>query len=217
MDNLTAPERGIWVSATGKVRVEYPHRVLEEIRAATVQGLCRFPRGGLEVGGVLLGSVRDGVVRVIAARPVECSYARGPSFTLTEGDEAAFRKMMAGGGADLKAVGWYHSHTRSDLSFSLDDAAVHERLFPEPWHFALVVRPEPFGSAEAAFFARGDGGVMEPVPHGALLLRPAARLKPSGYGARRTVPTDDDAEDVVPPMVQVLELETPPEPEPATV
>ncbi|HWR53101.1 MAG TPA: Mov34/MPN/PAD-1 family protein [Bryobacteraceae bacterium] len=215
MSNLTAPDRGTWISASGKVRIAYSQRVLDEIRAAAVEGLCRFPRGGVEVGGVLLGSVRDGEVQVIASRPVECSYTLGPSFTLTAGDEARFRDALAAGASNLEAVGWYHSHTRSALQFSAEDAAVHERLFPEPRRVALVVRPEPFGSAEAGFFVRGDDGAMEAVPHGAFLMRPGAASSPGGVGSRRA--RTHVFEPSAPTAVPVMEQDSVPEPERVTV
>lgn len=209
MPNATAPECGIWVSASGNIRVEYSLGVLEDIRAAAVEGLCRFPRGGIEIGGVLLGSAGDGVVRVTAARPVQCSYAHGPSFTLTQADEAAFRNAMHAG-TSLAPVGWYHSHTRCGIEFSAADTALHDRLFPEPWHVALVLRPEPFGSAEAVFFARGDDGRIEPVPHGSFVLRPGARLSDGSRASTRGSRRVEQEPETAGRSVGVLALEHPP-------
>jgi proteasome lid subunit RPN8/RPN11 len=40
----------------------------------------------------------------------------------------------------LEPVGWYHSHTRSEI-FLTEDLDIHDRCFPDMWHVALVVRP----------------------------------------------------------------------------
>lgn len=151
---------------------------MEEIRAAAVDGVCSFAGGGVEVGGVLFGSVEDGTVRIRAVRRIECSHTRGPSFTLENAGEPAIREALAA--EDGIAVGWYHSHTRSDLTLSAHDAELHERFFPEPWQVALLVRPEPFGTAEAAFFTRQADGSLAHSPAGTFTLRP-----PSGRPPRR--------------------------------
>ncbi len=147
---------------------------MEAIRAAAVDGVCSFAGGGVEVGGVLFGSVEEGAVHIRAARPVECSHTQGPSFTLENAGEAAFREAMAAG--EGVVVGWYHSHTRSGLALSEQDAELHGRFFPEEWKVALLIRPEPFGTAEAAFFTKGPDGSLGQSPAGIFKLHP-----PSGH------------------------------------
>ena len=36
-------------------------------------------------------------------------------------------------------MGWYHSHTRSEIFLSDADLEIHNRYFPEPWQVALVL------------------------------------------------------------------------------
>jgi proteasome lid subunit RPN8/RPN11 len=162
-------QTGSWTAEGSPIRIEYATTVLEEIRATSVDGFCRFRRGGIEVGGILFGKCDGEVVRILACRKVDSEYARGPSYVLSERDEARFREVMAAAELDpelsgLEPVGWYHSHTRSDLFLSEQDIDVHNRHFPEPWQVALVVRPEPFGSVRAAFFTRDGEGVMRGEP-----------------------------------------------------
>ncbi len=155
------------------MRIECSEAALEYVRGAAVAGVCMFPHGGVEVGGVLFGSVSGDVIRVEEARAVECTYSGGPSFTLQCSGEAAFRRVTTGR-AELVPVGWYHSHTRSGLELSAEDAALHDRLFPEPWQVALLVRPEPFGTADAVFHVNTPGG-LERSPQGVFKLRPPER------------------------------------------
>jgi hypothetical protein len=91
-----------------------------------------------------------------------CEHAFGPSFILSEKDEAGLKTLLdsAVDEADLSGlvpVGWYHSHTRSEISFSEQDLKVHERFFPEPWQVSLVLRPEKMKPTRAKFFLRGAG------------------------------------------------------------
>jgi hypothetical protein len=57
-------------------------------------------------------------------------------------------------------VGWYHSHTRSEIFLSDADLAIYHRFFPESWQVALVMKPHTFQPARIGFFFReGDGSV----------------------------------------------------------
>jgi len=131
-----------------------------------VDGFNRLPHGGVEVGGVLFGA-RDpnNTIRVLAHGPLDCEYASGPSFTLSENDERALRKILDEAGRDeelsgMEVVGWYHSHTRTGVSLSEKDIRIFDRFFPEPWQIALVLRPANFDPTRAGFFFReADGSV----------------------------------------------------------
>ena len=99
--------------------IEYAPAVMESVRAEAVDGLMKLGRGGIECGGVLYGRITDGLIRILAARPLECEHRLGPSFVLSEKDEARLREMMEPAGRDeetrdLDVVGWYMSHCRGD-------------------------------------------------------------------------------------------------------
>ena len=64
------------------------------------------------------------------------------------------------GNGDLKPVGWYHSHTRSEIFLSDADLEIHRRFFPEPWQVALVLKPHTFQPMRAGFFFRETGGAI---------------------------------------------------------
>ncbi len=150
-----------WSAPKSSLRIEYPAAALEDMCADAVEALSRFRHGGVEIGGVLFGTHRDGTVRIVDYRPLDCEYAFGPRFTLSEKDRANLRELIFAPYRDpelrgLKVVGWYHSHTRSDLVLSPRDLELYERFFSEPWQIALVVRPEPHELSVAGFFVR-DG------------------------------------------------------------
>ena len=138
--------------------IEYPDAVLDQIRLAVVEAFFAIPRGGLEIGGVLFGRYRDGLLRIEAFRMLECEHAAGPSFTLSEADHVRLCDLLSSAAAEgLQPVGWFRSRTRSEISLCDADAALHDACFPEPWQVMLVMRPEVTRPTRAAFFARVDG------------------------------------------------------------
>jgi proteasome lid subunit RPN8/RPN11 len=156
-------EFGSWEAHGRRLGIQYSLKALEEVRRAVVDGFLAFPRGGLEVGGVLYGFRESNVVWVAASRPLVCEHAFGPAFLLSEKDEAALRELLKAPDRDpqlsrLRPVGWYHSHTRSGILLSEPDIEIYNRFFPEPWQIALVLRPENGEPMRAGFFVREEDG-----------------------------------------------------------
>ena len=143
--------------------IEASARVLDDIRLAVTDAFFSLPRGGAEIGGILLGKFDHGRLVISDYAALDCEHAYGPSFVLSPPDEARLRELQASyvavpGG--LKPVGWYHSHTRSEIFLSDADLAIHSRFFPEPWQVALVMKPHTFQPARIGFFFRErDGSV----------------------------------------------------------
>ncbi|MGE5567500.1 MAG: hypothetical protein ACM3S5_00540 [Rhodospirillales bacterium] len=207
------PEYGSWAIHGLPVRIEYALPVLEEIAAAAVDGLYRFRHGGVEVGGVLFGTVQRGVVRITAFRELECEHAFGPRFVLSERDKAAMRQILElprrePSLAGLQPVGWYHSHTRSGIALSPRDLEIYNRYFPEPWQVALCLRPEAFGPTRAGFFMRErNGDIRAEASYEEFTIQPR---RPQGARSQpREVPSA--------PLAADAEPEPEPEPEPAAV
>jgi proteasome lid subunit RPN8/RPN11 len=148
--------------------IEYPAQVLDDIRLAVMDAFFSLPRGGAEIGGILRGSFDNGrlVIRDYAA--LDCEHANGPSFTLSPRDEARLTELVSAHANDAggrRPVGWYHSHTRSEIFLSEADLAIHSRFFPESWQVALVMKPHTFQPARLGFFFRqADGSIQADRP-----------------------------------------------------
>jgi proteasome lid subunit RPN8/RPN11 len=157
---------------------------MEAVRAAVIDGYFRLVRGGLEVGGLLLGR-RDGeTLHVAASLPIPCQYAYGPTFNLSASELAELSKMMEASSREPKLkglvpVGWYHSHTRSDLELSKRDLEFHNRWFPEVWQVALVLRPEWKQPTRAAFYVRNAEGLLRQEPE--FVVEPLAGLRRTNF------------------------------------
>ena len=161
---------GSWSAPPCPFEIRYSPRVLDDIRLTVADAFFRAPRGGVEIGGVLMGDFSGKLLRITGYAPVECEHAFGPSFTLSDRDQQRLAELSG-----TRAVGWYHSHTRSEIFFSDADREVHDRFFPKPWQIALVLRPHTFQPTRAGFFFREAGGsirgessyaefALEPLP-----------------------------------------------------
>lgn len=221
-------ETGVWSVEGHSVRVEYWASVLEEIRAAAVSGYCQFPRGGVEIGGILFGRLEPGVTRIVAHRPVACEYKFGPSYQLSEKDEQAFAEALQAPASDallagLEPIGWYHSHTRSAVCLTEQDLELHNQHFKKPAQVALVVQPESFGPSRAGFFFReADGSIRAESSYGEFALaprgrKPKAAAKEEGPAPERPAPRRAEpfpplaSQPAAPPAWAIA---PPPEPEP---
>lgn len=157
---------GSWSATEVPVAIEYPLEVMDEIRIAATDGLQKLARGGLEIAGVLFGVRRDTGIRILTWRPISCEYALGPTLQLSERDRADLTRLLESAVNDpdlqgLQPVGWFLSHTRSDVSLTPSDLEIFNGFFPEPWQVTLVVHPTQAGPARAGFFARQADGSLK--------------------------------------------------------
>lgn len=154
---------GSWVVAESPVDVEYSLIVIEEIRQVVADGFQRLQRGGIEVGGVLYGTREGRTLRVLAMREIACEHARGPTFHLSDNDRTALKAQLERDKEDMRlegmlVVGWFLSHTRSDVTLQQSDLDSYSAFFPEPWQITLVVHPGRAGLMRAGFFVREPDG-----------------------------------------------------------
>ncbi len=158
---------GAWAGPEADlVTVEYSLVVIEEIRQAVTEGFQRFARGGIEVGGVLYGTYDGKTVRVLAVRDIACEHAHGPSFALSDKDRAALTEQIERDRLDVRlegfqVLGFYVSHTRSEIILHAGDQETYEAFFPELWQVALVVEPGRAGTMRAGFFVREADGTVK--------------------------------------------------------
>jgi proteasome lid subunit RPN8/RPN11 len=157
---------GSWTTEASPFSVEYSLVAIEEIRDLVSEGYQKFVRGGIEVGGVLYGRLEGNTVHIEAVREIQCEHAMGPSFNLSAKDHAALTEQFERDASDPKLegcipVGWFVSHTRSDIRLTEWEREFFDRYFSAPWHVALVVRPGRTGQMRAGFFIREADGKLK--------------------------------------------------------
>lgn len=145
-----------WEDPQCPFRIEWTPQKLEEIRIAVVDALYAVPRGGLEIGGVLLGRFDGHLLSIEDWVAMECEHLTGPSFVLSDKDQAALDAQLAALGTG--AVGWFHSHTRSEILFSPADLGIHNKFFPGQPQVAMVLRPANMQPLRANYFFRDQKG-----------------------------------------------------------
>jgi TonB family protein len=160
-DTNSSESLGTWSYPLCPFAIEYLPQVLEDIRMSVESAFYRLPHGGLEIGGILLGSHASGRVAITDFRPLPCEHAFGPAFRLTASDHSLLSAAVeAEQAAGQTVVGWFHSHTRSEICLSKDDLELHNHHFKEPWQVALVLKPVALKPTSCGFFFReADGSI----------------------------------------------------------
>src|ERR1051326_909083 len=141
--------------------IEISARALDDIRLAVTDAFFSLARGGVEIGGILLGTFTPHLLSIVEYAPLECEHAFGPGFAISLNDEARLRTLLTSVPGDfpgLQIVGWYHSHTRSEIFLSEQDLEVYRQFFPAPWQVAMVMKPHTFEPARIGFFFRDATG-----------------------------------------------------------
>jgi proteasome lid subunit RPN8/RPN11 len=156
---------GTWSVAASPLTIEYSLVVVEEIRHEVAEGFQKLSRGGIEVGGLLYGVREAQMVRIMAIRALACEHSSGPSFRLSERDRAMLLEQLRQDQEDprlegLVCVGWYVSHTRTEITLSDSDREIFSTYFPQPWQVTLVVRPSRGGNMRAGFFVWEPDGTV---------------------------------------------------------
>ncbi len=154
--------------------------LLEKIAHSVIDGYTASLHGGLEVGGVLFGR-RDGVqVTAENFRPLPCDHSLGPRFMLSENDERGLRELLEAPRIDpslegLEAVGWYCSHTRSELVLLDYELLLHSTYFPGQPEFVMVFRPHDLRNVAVGIFSRNVDGTVDPNRPSKILELPELR------------------------------------------
>ena len=219
------PENAVatWRAPQCPFTIDYSLRALDDIRLAVMDAFFSLPRGGAEIGGILLGRRMKRRLVIEDYVALECEHAFGPSFALSPRDHARLAELLAsaeGNPDGLIPVGWYHSHTRSEIFLSEADQDLHSRYFPEPWQVALVLKPHTFHPTKAGFFFQeADGSIHRAASHQEFALAPLP-VRPIPAGVAPAAEPGSSARfrrgpDPRGPVIAVA-AETEPESEPAS-
>lgn len=192
MSSAGTQEHYVWNTPESLLTVYLDFQVIDQLGVDVMRGFGAVRRRGTEVGGILLGTIDTdrNAVHVQRYEPIPCEYSQGPSYLLSEHDEQGFRETVhqwaPQSGRDLRAVGYYRSHTRDEFSLDAADLQLFGRYFPHPTQVALLIKPFATKASQAAFFVQRDGvlrGESSPLAF-------PFRRKELGGGApeRNTVP-----------------------------
>jgi len=143
--------------------IECAPKTLRAACGEAIVGLRKLARGGLEVGGVLFGEHAEGLIRVLAVRPIECEHRFGPSFVLSDADHAALEALLEDSRSDpelasLEILGCYLSHSRHGTQLTEADIELCNRYFVRTDQIALILVPSLSGVVRGTFLTRDSHG-----------------------------------------------------------
>jgi len=177
-----------WQAPGQPVVIQLSVDVVDRMNVDIMRGFGLVPKRGAEVGGILIGAVtRDNpagdvsTIRIDDFEAVPCTYARGPSFLLTDAERESFEEVCQRHGS--KAVGYYRSHTRDGLALQPEDIHLLERHF----QLALLVKPFATKPGVAGFFVRENGAFPAATP----LEFPFRRWEMTGQEPPRRAPMQE--------------------------
>ncbi len=153
--------------------VAIPKPLIAQILAQVYQGIRTLTRGGLEVGGLLVGPKAggDGVV-VDGIIPLPIEYGRGPSFQMSSSDLTSIVPAMESvqGDTSKAVVGFYRSRTRGDGTLRESDYEILDSIerahlsFAADFRCCFVVGPMSESVALVRISMRNGDGWDEMPP-----------------------------------------------------
>jgi len=186
---------GVWAKPGGGFSIRYALRVFHEIEFVVGESFRRIPHGGIENGGLLFGHRQPDGIEIAAFRAIECEHAFGPAFALSEKDIEGVRQQLQSYKAEpeiseLEVLGWFISHSRSDLRLTDREKEIFTDLFPDAWQVTLLAKPEKFKPTRLSFAVREpDGALNLDVTDQSFILPLPARSErepaPEGEPVRR--------------------------------
>ncbi|MCS7314579.1 MAG: TonB family protein [Bryobacterales bacterium] len=154
-----APQSYRWEVSGKPLAIEIRLDVVERLDQEVVRTFRAITSRGSEIGGLLLGHVRQGprpVVVIEDYETVPCDYERGPLYLLAEQDrrrlEQALARWREAPPQGPRVVGYFRSNTRKELQLDDEDVALLRQYFPDPQQVCLLVKPFASRANLAGFF-----------------------------------------------------------------
>lgn len=163
-----ARESYLWEVPGKPVSIRLDFDVIDRLGAEVMRAFSAVPRRGLEVGGILLGTVETGakmVARVEDFEPVASKHTEGPSYVVSSGEDRnrfrqAVERWKSVSGGRLRPIGFYRSHTREHLGLTQEDIDLFWTCFPEGSGIILLVKPYATRPPAAGLFFCEEGGTI---------------------------------------------------------
>ena len=167
-DARSVPRR--WDSPDGRQRVILGPSLILHLRQAAIEAFLAIPRRGMEIGGLLLGQVRQEtnttVFDIAAVEDVPCEHRFGPSYVLDDLDRSRLAEILArqqrAGGPPV--IGFYRSYTGREARLDDHDQELVRAFFPQGHLACLLLQPLSMQRSAAGFcFWKNGELVSEPA------------------------------------------------------
>jgi periplasmic protein TonB len=153
----------LWEVPGKPVVVRVALDLVERLDAEVLESFRSLNSRGSEIGGLLLGTVHGNTpfeVSIQDYESVPCDYTRGPLYRLSPADLERFeRALEQRSNSGMRVAGLFRSHTRKGLGLDADDVAVFNRLFPNMYQVALLMKPFATKPTLGGIFIREEGSL----------------------------------------------------------
>jgi len=149
-----------WEPPEERISIQLRLDVMERMERDVIEAFKALPKRGAEVGGLLLGRAEQGDPQRVFIDDfvaVACEYRRGPSYFLSETDQAELERTLSR--CQSRVVGFYRSHTRQNLSLDEEDQRRIHTYFSGPSNVFLLIKPLSVTNCVAGFFFWREGVV----------------------------------------------------------
>lgn len=131
----------VWQADGEPLTIEFSRFTVELVRQACFAATNGVLRGGKGVGGLLFGTRLGSLWRILAWKPVDCSYPRGEPFHLSGADEVKLEVSLSEEPpAGMTLLGWFASHPRGGLLLSQEEQRIHKVFFSASERLMLTLR-----------------------------------------------------------------------------
>ncbi len=131
---------------------------VDGILGEVLTGFGAIPRRGAEVGGLLLGRTSGNEVWIESFAIIACEHRRGPSFLVSETDEAGLAELVdQHRTGEAVPVGMFRSNTRDRNTLADEDRELFGQYFPAPVGVFLLIRPYASKTSTGTFIVYRDG------------------------------------------------------------
>jgi hypothetical protein len=136
--------------------------VLVRLDALVREGFELLPKGGLETGGLLLGSIGSSELWIDEIEPVPIEHRWGPSYQLSDSEIETFRQIIHSSAVPppARAIGHFRSHARGEIAINSTDLTI-ATLAPAPVHFVLLIKGSRFEPRIAQLFRKRGENCVE--------------------------------------------------------
>ena len=147
------------------------------LSAEVMQGIEEHAYSNLtaEVGGMLMGSVRNGTTTIVGAIPALSASAEQVTLTFTHEVWEEILQLAAKEFPNDSIVGWYHTHPTFGIFLSDYDLFIQENFFNAEGHLALVLDPV---QGAYGWFGKNSKGQVEVFEEGQTATGPKRSIDP---------------------------------------
>ena len=169
--NPTIDELCRWDAPGGTGSLFLSAATVRELRAKAIEAFLSLPRRGVETGGLLFGSRREGQLFIQGFEEIACEHRYGPSFALSNDDRARLAERLARTSSP-PVIGIYRSYTGRDAELDDGDLTLIREHFRSGQFVFLLLQPVNAQACIGGFRLVRDGELQAEPPYTPALFDP---------------------------------------------